>query len=249
MRDWQSIVSSGNGTLLAASVRGGSTFVSRDAGATWAETKKVGYAVSMASSSDGTKLVAGVRGVSIYVSDDAGLSWYVRFSTSAGTRLWRSVASSADGARLAAVEELGYCYTSVDRGMSWTRRLGTGSLQWLGLAGSANGSVLVGSVYNRTARTFSLLGSTDGGATWSTRSATTGYYLAASADGTKLVAAAYNGPLRRSTNGGRNWTVLAGAGTRAWSSVASSADGSRLAAVVYGGYIYTSSNSGATWDP
>ncbi|MBI4661078.1 MAG: hypothetical protein HY735_19790 [Verrucomicrobia bacterium] len=77
--------------------------------------------------------------------------------------------------------------------------------------------------------------------------------LAASADGTRLVAAAnarsYFGgppaPIFVSTNAGAHWTQTI-APSNNWSSVASSADGSKLAGDA-GGDIYISTNSGVTW--
>lgn len=87
---------------------------------------------------------------------------------------------------------------------------------------------------------------------------TTWQAIAASADGTKLVAAAIEGSIYTSTNSGFTWT-LTGAPTNRWSHVASSADGTRLVAVAESpeplvvhsdpelGAIYISTNSGATW--
>jgi hypothetical protein len=74
--------------------------------------------------------------------------------------------------------------------------------------------------------------------------------VAASADGTKLVAVAgapsgYSA-IYVSTNSGATWWPTAAPVTH-WNCVASSADGVKLAAAVYGGYLYTSSDSGKTW--
>lgn len=72
------------------------------------------------------------------------------------------------------------------------------------------------------------------------------YSVASSADGMKLVAAAYNTGLFTSVDGGATWS-LQFAAPSAWTAVASSADGTRLAAVVSNGFVYTSADSGATW--
>jgi hypothetical protein len=71
-------------------------------------------------------------------------------------------------------------------------------------------------------------------------------WVASSADGTKLVAAANEGYIFTSTNSGATWQS-AGFSLGGFSySVASSADGSKL--VTGGGsLIFTSTNSGATW--
>jgi len=78
--------------------------------------------------------------------------------------------------------------------------------------------------------------------------------LAASADGTKLFAAASGGEIYRSTNSGALWT-LTSAPLEDWTALAVSADGSHLAAVSTAGSlgegtngaIYTSTNTGLTW--
>jgi photosystem II stability/assembly factor-like uncharacterized protein len=69
--------------------------------------------------------------------------------------------------------------------------------------------------------------------------------VASSADGTKLVALTYGGPIYISTNSGTTW-IAASAPAEHWRSVASSADGTKLVAVSYGP-IYTSADAGATW--
>jgi photosystem II stability/assembly factor-like uncharacterized protein len=76
--------------------------------------------------------------------------------------------------------------------------------------------------------------------------------LAASADGTKLVAASYDDPsfnpgsIYTSTNSGTTW-ALTSAPSNFWYGVASSTNGDRLAAAVDGGGIYTSTDAGTTW--
>ena len=61
-------------------------------------------------------------------------------------------------------------------------------------------------------------------------------YVASSADGSKLVAAAggtVNGPIFTSTNFGVNWTKATNAPLARWYSVTSSADGNKLMACAY----------------
>ena len=69
--------------------------------------------------------------------------------------------------------------------------------------------------------------------------------VAASSDGSKLVAVVNGGQIYTSTNYGVNWTARDF--NRAWSSVASSADGTKLVAGVNPGFIYTSTDSGVSW--
>lgn len=69
--------------------------------------------------------------------------------------------------------------------------------------------------------------------------------IASSSDGSKLIAAVYNGQLYTSDDYGATWTARES--IRGWYSVASSADGAKLVACVYGGQIYTSTNYGVSW--
>jgi hypothetical protein len=71
------------------------------------------------------------------------------------------------------------------------------------------------------------------------------YAVAASADGSKLVAAVLGGQIYTSSDSGATWTARES--NRPWTAVASSADGSKLVAVADGRQIYTSTDSGATW--
>ena len=84
--------------------------------------------------------------------------------------------------------------------------------------------------------------------TWTQTSApiTNWTSVASSADGTKLVALVYGGPIYKSTNSGATWTITTAPITN-WQAAAASADGTKLVAVVDGGQIYLSSNSGETW--
>lgn len=76
--------------------------------------------------------------------------------------------------------------------------------------------------------------------------------IASSADGSRLVAGQYPGPIYISTNSGTTWapTIVS---NEYWYSVASSADGTKLAAVApnnsggYAGGIYISTNAGCAW--
>ena len=71
--------------------------------------------------------------------------------------------------------------------------------------------------------------------------------VAASSDGSKLVAAVNGGNIFTSTNYGVTWQAKPSAGSLNWSSVASSADGTKLVACANPGFIYTSTDSGTNW--
>src|SRR5207244_541980 len=73
--------------------------------------------------------------------------------------------------------------------------------------------------------------------------------VASSADGSKLVAAAYNGALWISTNAGVNWMAnSSNTGNQPWSCVASSADGTKLVAGTNNGQL-PSHGQIWTWQP
>jgi hypothetical protein len=70
--------------------------------------------------------------------------------------------------------------------------------------------------------------------------------VAASSDGTKLVAAAKPGPICVSADSGATWTSN-NAPILSWSSVASSADGAEFVAAATDNGIYRSTDAGLTW--
>src|SRR5258705_6545482 len=81
--------------------------------------------------------------------------------------------------------------------------------------------------------------------TWISNNAPTLSWLsvASSADGAKLAAAAFPGPVYVSPNGGATWNATTSPNAN-WTSLASSADGSVL--IVASSFSYLSTNSGAT---
>jgi hypothetical protein len=140
-------------------------------------------------------------------------------------------------------------------GAPWTVQTAiNNSPSWESLASSADGTKLVGAVYNFPPITQGRLYlSTNSGVTWTPQNAYPGNWdcVASSADGTRLVAGTQPGTLYTSIDSGATWTAqtsgIPNGGSQNWTAVASSADGTKLAAVVAPGAIYTSTNSGATW--
>jgi uncharacterized repeat protein (TIGR03803 family) len=204
---------------------------------------------SIASSADGTRLVAGaVNGqTGIYTSENSGTNW-----TRVDTLAAEGVASSADGTKLAAVINGGPIFLSKNSGTDWTLATGAPEAEWNSIAMSADGTKLAAVAENLEG----VYTSTNSGTNWTFQ--TNGVprmegigYIASSADGSKLVAAAgddENGPIFTSTNSGADWIQASNAPLARWYSVASSADGTKLAACAYFlGRVYLSTNSGATW--
>ncbi len=177
--------------------------------------------------------------------------------TGAPAETWRSIACSSDGNRLIAAGDEGI-YGSLD-----------GGLTWLFLNSTASGSVACSTNGTRiiAAASGAVYTSPDSGATWQPHALATNdqYYVASSADGTKLVAVGYggiSGSIYLSADSGATWTTPPGPASfwqgNFWSSVASSADGTKLVAAAEAaegagsflpGPIYMSTNSGASWLP
>lgn len=175
-------------------------------------------------------------------SDGIGANW----KTNAPSTNWTGIASSADGTKLVAVVTSGRIYTSADSGASWTPH--DSSRLWSAAASSVDGTKLMTTVGD-TVTTGQIYTSTDSGATWTARTTSPAQLqwvaCASSADGSKLVATAYNGNIYTSTDSGASWTARDS--SRFWVAVASSADGTKLVAAVNSGQLYTSTNSGVTW--
>ena len=213
---------------------------------------------AVASSADGSKIVTAANGGLIYMSTNSGQDWT---ATEAPAAPWLSVASSADGGTLiAAAGDSGSSttavYISTNSGTAWNlAQISTDTfINWRAVACSADGRVWVAgsAVVAGEAYDSQVFVSTNRGSTW-TGNILSLYLnsLAASADGSELVAASmllmnFGGVIYTSTNWGATWPI-SGAPSNPWRSVAASADGTKLAAVVNYGSVYSSSDSGATW--
>jgi hypothetical protein len=221
------------------------------------------------SSTDGSKLVAVVSGVYpsyiggyIYTSTNSGASF--NQVTNAGTRVWFDVASSSDGSKLVACDNSGFLYTSTNSGTTWTART---SSDWLSVASTPNGNILIASSYNNSGSSGTYM-STDSGISWNKIFSNKYIYgTAISSDGSKIVLCSNNfvnadpnGYIYTSTNSGVSFTNRMTDARRKWYDVASSTDGTNLIACDYGGfvstqstqagiggYVYTSTDSGVTW--
>ena len=129
-------------------------------------------------------------------------------------------------------------------GDTWTLRGAARAGSWRGVASSTDGKRLVVVAFD------DIYTSTDSGLTWTRRN--TGiedwFYVASSADGTKLVAAQRPGLIYVSVNSGETWAPAPNSPSAYWRAVASSEDGSKLVAAELGGPVYTSVN-GEAWKP
>ncbi len=164
------------------------------------------------------------------------------------------IAMSADGRIICAVPSGTYPFISTNSGKSWIASPNSPNLPGVypgGLAVSADGAKIF--AYLKTnLTTTSVFLSTNQGDSWTETgfpSATTSvnYSIACSADGTKVIVGAGNGPLYYSTNSGVN--CYTSAAPISISSVASSADGGRMVAAAGGNSLYFSDDFGASWTP
>jgi photosystem II stability/assembly factor-like uncharacterized protein len=192
---WTSIASSADGTKLVAVASSNLIYTSTDSGVTWTSNTSVmdvqpwHFAVS---SADGSILaIAAYQGM-IYISTNAGTTWTSVVSVPSTN--WEAIVSSADGTKLAAIARSGLVYTSPDSGTTWrSNNLPVG--QWTSLASSADGSKLVAATCTRNTNSDeidsdgSIYISTNLGANWTLSAPGNCWgFVAASADGSKLVA-------------------------------------------------------------
>jgi hypothetical protein len=251
--NWTSVAASADGVKLVASVasianaggggaHGGPIYTSPDSGTTWRPTTAPSNQwSSVASSADGSTLVAAAAynnsnteyGL-IFLSTNSGASWR---ATSAPTNYWYSVACSADGTRLAAAAT--GIFTSTNSGETWTSNsiawdFTVGSPIWTSVASSADGATLVALRYVTVSTGGTgprVYTTTNSGTTWTWCGLPTtgGGFVAASADGSRLMASLRH--LYLSNDSGISWLQQDIPGqTYGWGSgrVASSADGMRL---------------------
>ncbi len=236
-RYWKSIVTSADGTKLAAVADGGQIHTSTDGGLAWTARENARSWSALTCSADGSKLAAVVLSGSIHTSTDGGATWTARMTDF--PRRWRCIASSADGSTLVAGEDGGYLYTSADSGATWTPR-DVGDYYWQSVTSSTDGVKLA--AVDRTGKIYT---SSDSGVNWTLRvsGSSSWWSITSSADGTMIAAVVLNGTIYTSTNSGVSWTARES--VRNWKSITSSADGIKLAAVA--DRIYTSTDSGVTW--
>ncbi len=256
--NWSTVISSADGTHLAAIAgAGGDLYVSQDSGTTWLPPR-VHLVGNVVGSTDGLKLLAlgscfCASPNPLYHSSDGGLSWTT--SMIPGTNTWSLAASSSDGSRLILfgldiINHTASVYLSTDSGFSW-QKLPAPFKNWNALAASADAKHLV--LANLLPE--SLYTSQDYGASWTVLPAAPAAQLwvslASSADGTHLAAGTADGygGFYVSTDAGLNWayanppqpqvgnkTIKIG-----WSGIVSSRDGLRLAALAdyYADSVFT----------
>ena len=95
----------------------------------------------------------------------------------------------------------------------------------------------------------SVLGGSAAGSSWTGHDPVKNwYFVASSADGSKLVAQVFNEHVYTSTNSGATWTEHLTDANRIWNGVASDSNGVNLISVGQSNTIYVSGDSGTTWN-
>jgi hypothetical protein len=188
---WYGVVSSAEGSKLAAVGSSKYAFTSTNYGATWTSNAvpvAAGFGFNVcASSADGTKLAIGGGGAPFYCSTNSGQNW----TQVLGAADWWSLASSADGTKLVATAIPALLpvgpgiYTSTNSGNNWASNRIGGTLIHQQVASSADGLKLAvaiggGGIYT----------STNAGTSWGLGDAPSDNWssIASSADGNQLVA-------------------------------------------------------------
>ena len=263
---WNRVISSADGNRLAA-FSSTQIYTSTNSGTSWASNNLPAGALSCvdaATSADGSVLVVGDLCGGIYTSTNSGKTWTTN-NVPFGT--WYAVASSADGRKLVALSWFGNLfYISTNAGYTWTSSSPpcTNYFNGCAMASSADGRKLAAAVtiqpaYPSYINQGWIYTSTNFGVTWQITSApnTNWCSVASSADGNKLIAAAYDSmqiysqsAVFMSTNSGATWTALNMPGPL-WGriAIACSTNGNNLIVAPgnFPGCIYTSTDSGATW--
>jgi hypothetical protein len=247
---WNSICSSADGSTFAA-VGGSGCFISTNSGGDWQSNSlpSPNSLSVIAASADGMKL-AGARDNTpsvIDVSTNGGFAW--ASPTNYSDQVWPAIVCSKDFKIQVLTEDGPNILASTNSGATWylLAQLPNNGSQSAFAAMSANGRCLVVAVNDKC-----ICSTTNFGGTWATNNLAEPWEgIAASADGTKVVAAPYGGNIYTSTDSGVTWVPQTNSPNLLWWSVASSADGTKLAAVSGRaggpGRIYTSADSGASW--
>lgn len=241
--NYLAVCASADGNTLAA-VASGATYVSRNAGLTWAATGP--GLPSIACSADATKILTVGGTGQLFASADSGGNWTnLSFQAVPVGFGFLSIASSADGTKS--------LIASYDQGNIWVEsdsNLWAGSGLWISggvlgqgyaasLASSADGNKLAAWVNGFDLSGGTIYISTNGAANWNARVTSSAEFasIASSADGERLIAVGTGDTTYLSTNSGADWIPVKAPATN-WVSVASSADGDKVLAAVSGGGIY-----------
>ncbi|MHB8107231.1 MAG: InlB B-repeat-containing protein [Candidatus Cryosericum sp.] len=256
-QNWKAVASDADGSTLIAGVWARRLWLSTNGGVSWSEVRPAGNAdetwQAVACDTSGLHIMALVRNGRAYASSDAGATWSELRPAGDLTQPWKACAMDAGGSTLVAAAYPGRLYRSVDGGATWTelRPTGDADRNWQAVAVGADGLHIVAIVDGGSVWT-----SSDGGTTWSDAqpagTVAAWQCCALSADGSRLVAGAYQGRLYTGlavcslsyayTAGG----VITGTASQI---VNHGASGTPVTAVPQAGYHFVSWSDGSTVNP
>lgn len=272
--DYYRMAMSADGTKIVATGSSGdatatpnAVYTSTDSGETWVHHSTMGTAqwFTPAMSADGKKLVFGnLSGRKIWTGvwgpevvepaagpvTSATVNWNA--AKTVGTGDVYDIAASADGTKIVMAEFNDAMKVSSDSGATWTSMAGTTAANRRSVAISGNGGVVLmgrdsGSPYF----------STNNGTTWTVAKlangtdvpASGGWYVAMSADSTKMFASvAGTGTMYYSTNSGATWTQGGSMHGHKAADLTASEDGSVLLAGGDNQQVLKSTDYGQTWN-
>jgi hypothetical protein len=246
--------SSADGTKLVAAVGGykhsGPIYTSTNGGTTWTQGIIAENWTSVASSADGSKLYALSSTGQFYISTNSLLvpPGAAHWISKPAPDVW-TIASSTDGTKLIAAG--GQIYTSTNSGTTWITNNSFSGRYWWSVALSADGTRLA--AVDGAGGPAHIYTSPDFGTTWILNNVPllSWQYIAMSADGNELIAAAWigsappTGPIYTSTNSGLTWTSN-NVPNVTWQGVTCSADGNEFVAVSAGNGNF-SQGTGHIW--
>lgn len=192
-KNWRSLATSSNGSLLVGATSGfalgthnDNLNVSSNGGSTWTARALAIEYLAVAVSRQATLIAAAGSYEYIITSADQGVTWTTQYGAPA-TQSWISLSVSGNGAVIAARTAASTIYISTDSGGSWVPQLGS-TLQW-SVAVSADGSFIVAAGASST-----LWVSTDTGSNWIQSGAASNWNsVACSATSFRVVSGEYNG--------------------------------------------------------
>jgi hypothetical protein len=219
--------------IITKNIRGYREWEPRDVSRQWSTLTSWNAGASMAA----TDFLGNV-----YLSSDYGHTWGAQQGTVKIGSGENEIAAMENGSALAVAVLGGGLYTYSFSNDLWTKEVidnsGCTSVAYASKAGHLIYTIGGKNIYVRLP---------ENGPSNTYVSNVTGQWtdIAASSDGTLIVAAARNNTLFISTDEGQTWSARDS--IRNWNHVTISADGKKLAATVENGKIYTSSDYGNTW--
>jgi hypothetical protein len=244
--------------LFGGSFNGSATYKTTNLGVSYTNlTMNINQWTAVACNGTGNVVLAVENNQSnnsgIYISTNKGVTWTENINSifEASHEYWNSCAINGTGnVMLVCGDDYGIIITSFNGGTSWT--IGNSGNGWTGVTTNSDGSKLYACTNGDRIYTC-----TDGsGFNWYQLGSSTQEQwssIACNADGTRIIASIYNGPVYYSSDSGTTWSELNVdfVGNAAWQSVSSDSTGQHLVVCATDnmsyGFVYISNDFGSTW--